>query len=125
MAKTYEPQAARAKALITKSGMPVSFYFEAVTEVPAGKDPNTGLNTDGIPAQDAIYATGNGLVFGYSTGEINETTIKTGDAYVLYFGDRPSKGMLFDYDGKVWKVVNDAPLIPTSVEVLNKVQIRA
>lgn len=115
MANTYEKQATRAAAMITKAGQAVRFYKET-----SGSDPITGEDVATVESE----VNGFGLVFGYSAGEIDGTVIQKQDAYVLYTGDSPSKGMNMDHGGRTWLVESTEPLQPTSSLILTKVQIR-
>lgn len=119
MSRTYEPQANRAEAAIKKNGAPVVFYTPAVA---GGAHPATG---EPIPDTPRVERKGAGLVFGYKAAEIDGAAILTGDAYVLYSGQKPDKDMLFDQgNGTQWRVVSPEPLEPTSVTILYKVQVR-
>lgn len=115
MAETYSRQAALAARLIKAKGEPVTFYKTGTTVT----DPFGATTTT-----ETVTAVGYGLLLRYKANDIDGTVIQTQDAYVLYYGDRPSNNMNIEHGGRTWAVVTSEPLRPTSVVILYKVQVR-
>lgn len=117
MAINYNSLATTALTLITNAGKAVTFTL-------AGSSGGTDYKGDPLPDTPNTTYSGQGVFLNYKTGEVDGTTISTGDMKVIYSGERPAINSTVDYDGETWRVIKPKPLTPADINLLYTVQIR-
>lgn len=115
---TYIRARGTAKKLIRQFGQPLTLRTE---DVSGGYDENG----DPVVPSPSSEVSGNGVKLNYTLSEMDNSSIKSGDAKLLFSTEgKPEIGMLVDIDGETWRVVKPNPLQPAGITILYSMQVR-
>jgi len=116
----YSQIAAKAKKLIKKFGVPVTFVIGGGG---AGINPVTGQPVEAGPGE---VVTAYGVITQYKLNDIDGTLIKQGDHLLLCeaLNPIPDTAQTATIAGVDWQVVGVSPVAPGGTPIIYKVQMR-